>query len=293
MTRLQKKCLIAAAGAHLLVVVVLLCSGFIRSKPQTDDTQILTVIPDTTFFDAPNSGVKNAQTPPPTPITKPPEPTPPTPEPPKPEVKVIEPVKPVEPVKVPDPIKPEEVKLPEKPDAEIPKPKPPKKPHEITVDLKKVTRDNQQAQKDAAEAEAKAEKATRDARRKAAEAFKIAAHTISQKSSSATTVEMPGAGSVSYANYASVVKSIYERAWTPPDDTASDDANVKVSVTIANDGRVIESHIVDESGDGKVDGSIRRTLDRVTFIAPFPEGAKEKERTFKINFNLKAKRLLG
>jgi TonB family protein len=292
MTRLQKKCLIAAAGVHLLVVVVVLCSGFITSKPKPDTTELLDVIPSTLIDAAMSSGVKSAQTPPPTPVTQPPEPTPPTPEPPKPEVKLIEPVKPVEPVKPPDPIKPEEVKLPEKPDAEIPKPKPPKK-HEIKIDLTKVTRDNQQAKQEAAEAEAKAEKAARDARRKAAEAFKMAAHTISQKSSSATTIEMPGSGSVSYANYASVVKSIYERAWTPPDDTASDDANVKVSVTIANDGRVIESHIVDESGDGKVDGSIRRTLDRVTFIAPFPEGAKEKERTFKINFNLKAKKLLG
>jgi TonB family protein len=292
MTRLQKKCLIAAAGTHLLVVVVLLCSGFITSKPKPDTTELLDVIPSTLIDAAMSSGVKSAQTPPPTPITKPPEPTPPTPEPPKPVVKQVEPVKPVEPVKVPDPIKPEEVKLPEKPDAEIPKPKPPKK-HEIKVELTKVTRDNKQAEKDAAEAALKAEKEAKRVRDLKLKAFQNAARSIKQNSSSATTVEMPGAGSVSYANYASVVKSIYERAWTPPDDTASDDANVKVSVTIANDGRVIESHIVDESGDGKVDGSIRRTLDRVTFIAPFPEGAKEKERTFKINFNLKAKRLLG
>ena len=45
MTRLQKKCLIAAAGTHLLVVVVVLCSGFITSKPKVDDTQVLDVIP--------------------------------------------------------------------------------------------------------------------------------------------------------------------------------------------------------------------------------------------------------
>jgi hypothetical protein len=40
-----------------------------------------------------------------------------------------------------------------------------------------------------------------------------------------------------------------------------------------------------------VDKSVQRTLDRVTFIAPFPEGAKDKQRTYTINFNLKAKRL--
>jgi len=70
-------------------------------------------------------------------------------------------------------------------------------------------------------------------------------------------------------------------------------ANTKVSVTIGHDGSVISSRILNPSGDSRVDASVRRTLDRVTFVAPFPEGAKEKERTFIINFNLKAKRLLG
>jgi TonB family protein len=98
---------------------------------------------------------------------------------------------------------------------------------------------------------------------------------------------------VSYAIYASVVKRIYDAAWTPPADAASDTANVKVSVTIARDGTVVSSHILDRSGDSEVDATVRRTLDRVTFVAPFPDGATEKERTFIINFNLNAKRMLG
>jgi TonB family protein len=64
-------------------------------------------------------------------------------------------------------------------------------------------------------------------------------------------------------------------------------------VTIASDGTVITARIVTPSGDAGVDNSIQRALDRVTFIAPFPEGAKEKERIFIIKFNLKAKRMLG
>ena len=104
---------------------------------------------------------------------------------------------------------------------------------------------------------------------------------------------MPGDSSAAYANYASVVKSIYEQAWMPPDDAANDDANTKVSVTIASDGTVITARIIGASGDSGVDATIQRTLDRVTFIAPFPDGAKEKERTYIINFNLKAKRMLG
>jgi len=103
---------------------------------------------------------------------------------------------------------------------------------------------------------------------------------------------MPGNSSAAYANYASVVKSVYEQAWTPPDDTASDDANTKVSITIASDGTVVSARILTPSGDASVDASIQRTLDRVTFIKPFPEGAKEKERIYIINFNLKAKRML-
>ncbi len=284
MTRLQKKCLIAAAGAHLLVVVVLLCSGFITSKPKPDTTELLDVIPSTLIDATMSSGVTSAQTPPPTPITKPPEPTPPTPEPPKPEVKPIEPVKPPEPIKVPDPIKPEEVKLPEKPDAEIPTPKPPKK-HEIKVDLKKVTRDNQQAKQEAAEAAAKAEKEAKRIRDQKLKAIQIAMHSIKENSSTSTEINLSGNSSVAYANYGAVVISVYHHAWTPPDNMASATAVVSFSVTIARDGTVIESHIVTPSGDASVDNAIRRMLNRVTFIHEFPEGSKDRERTYPIDFN--------
>ena len=142
--------------------------------------------------------------------------------------------------------------------------------------------------------EADAQRAAAKAAKLRAKAIANAARAIKENASSATAVDtMPGTGSVSYANYASVVKSIYEQAWTPPDDTASDDAITKVSVTIGSDGTVISSRILNPSGDARVDGSVQRTLDRVTFVAPFPDGAKEKERTFIINFNLKAKRMLG
>ena len=63
--------------------------------------------------------------------------------------------------------------------------------------------------------------------------------------------------------------------------------------TIANNGRVISARIIERSGDGGVDRSVQKTLDRVTEIAPFPDGSTDRERTYIINFNLKAKRLLG
>jgi TonB family protein len=287
MTRLQKKCLIAAAGTHLLVVVVLLCSGFITSAPKQDDTQVLVILPSDVMFNVPNSGAKNAPTPPPTPVIKPPEPTPPIPDPPKPVVTPPAPVKVVEPVKPP-----EDVKLVKDPEISIPPPKPPKQ-HVIKVNKELVTVDNRQAQKEAAAAAEKAAREEKRLRDQKLKAIRDIARNVKDSSSAATTVDMPGASSVSYANYASYVKTIYERAWTPPDDTTSDDAVVKVSVTISRDGSVATSRIINPSGDKRVDASVQRTLDHIDFIREFPDGAKEKEKTFIINFNLKAKRMLG
>ena len=282
MNRLEQKCLIATVGFHLLLVLVLLFgSAFFSPRAKPDDTQVLDVIPANLIDAKFNSGVKSAPPPPPTPpVVQPPQPvvTPPTPEPPKPE-----PVKPPE----PEPPKPEKIS----PEALEPVVKPkPVKPHEIKVDLTQVVH-KVPKNTDATAAEERRE-AAKEARRRAA-AFAAAARSIKDHSSSATTVELFGTSSVSYANYVSVVKSVYEQAWTPPDDTASDDANTRVSVTIGRDGSVITARILDPSGDASVDRSVQRTLDRVTFVAPFPDGAKEKERTFIINFNLKAKRMLG
>jgi TonB family protein len=124
-------------------------------------------------------------------------------------------------------------------------------------------------------------------------AIKSALRALRANLSSSTTIDMPGNSSAAAANYAQVVKSVYEQAWTPPDDATSDDANVRVRVTIGSDGTVISAHVIGPSGDAGVDSSVRNTLDRVQFIAPFPSGSADTERTYIINFNLKAKRLLG
>jgi len=300
MNRLQKKCLVAAAGMHFLVVVVLLCSGFMTSKPKPDESQVLDVIPSKLVDAALQSGVRSAQPSPPTPPVKPPEPTPPPPEPPKPEVKHIEPPKPVEPVKVQEPIEPEV----SKPDIHT-EPKPPKPPHKIVMELKPVVRNKttepdhreEEAKKAELEAERKAEReAAREAKRAwdaRNKAIVSAATSIRDNASSAMNVELHGDNTVAYANYASIVKSVYTQKWMLPDTAANDEANVKVSVTIARDGQVIEAHIIERSGDSSLDASVQRTLDRVRDIAPFPDEATDKERTYIINFNLKAKRLLG
>jgi TonB family protein len=192
--------------------------------------------------------------------------------------------------RVEDFFKPAPVKLP--PDelkAVEPATKP--APKKIEVSLKTVVRDTSKPTPDTTAAdEAREAKRLRDQRTKA---LKSALTSIKENASSATTVEMPGNGSVSYANYASVVKSIYDRAWTPPTDMTSDDVTTKVTVTIGRDGRVISSRIIERSGESRVDASVQRVLDRVDFVAPFPDGATEKERTFTIYFNPQAKRMNG
>ena len=69
MNRLQKKCVIATAGVHLLLIVILFVGpAFFYSKPKADDLQVLDVIP-ANLIDAPfNSGVANATPPPPAPV---------------------------------------------------------------------------------------------------------------------------------------------------------------------------------------------------------------------------------
>ena len=56
---------------------------------------------------------------------------------------------------------------------------------------------------------------------------------------------------------------------------------------------VISARVVTRSGDASVDRSVERGLERVTFIGPFPDGAKEPEKTFILTFNLKSKRMNG
>ena len=289
MNRLQKKCLIATAGLHLLLVLVLLFgSAFFTHHEKPDETQLLDVIPPNVIDAAFNSGVKNAQAPAPTPPQPPTPPkaavTPPTPPPPTPVPTPPAPtlIQRVEKIFTPEP----KQLTPDEPSEPATKPK----EHKIKVDLTPVKRTTPKVTPDTSDADAR--EAAKAAKQRA-RAIAAAARAIKDNASSATTVEMPGTGSVSYANYASVVKSIYERAWRAPDDTANDDANTRVSVTIGSDGTVISSRILDRSGDSKVDASVQRTLDNVNFVAPFPDGAKEKEKTFIINFNLKQKRMLG
>jgi TonB family protein len=275
MNRLQKKCLIATAGFHLTLLLVLIFgSAFFSERSKPDDLQVLDVIPATAIDAAFTSGVKNAQPPAPTPIAKPIEqPTPVVKSEPQSVVKPVQPITPPEKI-TPDELAPVKIEKPE--------------PHKIQVDLtvaKRTTPKNT--------AQTSPDDSQRKLAQQRARAAQTALRNLKYNLTTGTEINLPGNSSAAYANYASIVKSIYDAAWTPPDNTASDDANTKVSVTIARDGTVISARITEKSGDATVDATVQRTLDRITFIAPFPDDAKDKERTYIINFNLKSKRMLG
>ncbi|MCZ7637374.1 MAG: TonB C-terminal domain-containing protein [Verrucomicrobia bacterium] len=114
---------------------------------------------------------------------------------------------------------------------------------------------------------------------------------LQQNLSSSTSVTVPGTGGATYASYSSYVDLIYRTAWAPlkPRETTEASASVLVRVVIARDGTVISSEIRRRSGNAALDQSVRATLDRVRTIGrPFPEGARDSQREFDIEFNLQS-----
>ncbi|MGA2243471.1 MAG: TonB family protein [Verrucomicrobiota bacterium] len=263
------------------MLVVLLCSAFIRPATKPDTTPVLDLIPTKAIDALLSAGTAATQPPPPAPPLKTPDqPPPPAPAPPTAEVKHVEPA-PAEPVKPPETTEPEVTKPEETP-------KPPK--HVVTVDLtKKVTRNTPKpTDESAAEAEKAAEKAAKEAQRlrdQRAREIQRAANNILNNESSSTEVNLPGNSSESYANYGVIVVSVYHQRWVPPENMNSESAVVNFTVTIARDGSVISSHITSPSGDPNIDRAVQRMLDRVTFIHEFPEDTKDRERTYHIDFN--------
>ena len=283
MNRLQKKCVVASTGMHLLLVaVVFIGPAFSRTKPGEDIREI-DFVP-TILVDANVAGGGNPNARPPAPVATPqPQPQPPAPQP-----KPAAP--PPEPKKLPEPDKSTE------PDPNsFAETKKPRKPHIVTTP---TTRPKEKtAPKPSTDTQAQEQKQLADARRKAGQELIRAAGDIRQGTSSATAIDEdfgPGGGGPAYAGFASWVQKIYQDAWIAPEDTASDASVTKARVTIANDGHVISSEIIDRSGDRQMDSSVQRTLDRVTTVGrPFPEGVKDKQRSYILKFDLKVKRGLA
>ncbi len=289
MNRLQKKCFIASAGFHLTLLLILFVGpAFLSKKNPADNMPVLDLIP-SKAVDAAMSGGGNPNVklpPPPTAAheeVQPPQPKP-TPQPPeivKPEPKEIQ---------KPEPQKIERTEI-KPPDSKEKNPFAENK-HKIEVSTTIVKRTANKPTTNTKPTDDSEAKAREQAARIAA-SLRSTARNLRGGLSSATTVEIPGPGGEAYANYEQIVKSIYTQAWIIPDDVTDDEATAKVSVVIARDGTVISAEITKSSGNAAADKSVQFTLNRIKFVAPFPEGAKHKERKFNLSFNVKAKRLLG
>lgn len=286
MNRLQKKCVVASAGFHLLLLLIVLVGpAFLSSHDQADNLPVLDFVPFKTVDAMVSGGGSPAAKPAaPAPLPQPAVPAPqPAPEPLKPEPEPKETVK-------------ESTKESVKEAKTDPDSLEPAKEHRHKVDVSTtlVKRSSEEFSQSKARADAEARERAAEARRQTAAAISQAVRGIQSGLSGGTTIELkgPGGGGVPYANWAQAVKSVYDAAWILPTGIASDSATAKVTVTIARDGTVISARIVDRSGSTVVDQSVQAALDRVKYAAPLPDDAREDQRTITIYFDVKAK-LLG
>jgi TonB family protein len=314
MDRLQKKCFMASTGTHALLACILMFGSafFIQKQKPVDVSEMpkLRMIPGKLVDDLLSGGGGNpnlkitderikgetmrpeeVQEPaPPAPQPKQ-EPTPPAP-------KKVEPTPPkkAEPVIEKTPPKTDNLKLvptvrkngkePVKVSATDPK------DSDITKFLKPASISPAEKLRRQAEAEAKAYAAAETKRReslgKALDNMKTG---LRAGFTDGTVVEVGGPGGEAYANYAQFVKEVYENAWNIPTDFLDQNATTVVTVVIDRSGNVIHASVQTKSGSTTLDRSVQRALDRVKFVAPFPEGAKDEKRTFTIDFNVKGKQL--
>ena len=220
------------------------------------------------------------------PQPRPPEPVQARPQP-RPKERVVEPPK-------PEPRK-EEAKQ------EAPKPAPKPKAVEVAkkaepkiapLELKRTTRKEMQKTKGTSKAADAEAKRRADAIAKIAKQFGGAEQSLRAGFKGGTKMEVWGPGGEAYAGYEAFVQAVYDDAWETTHILDYDGA-VRVTVTIRRTGDVISAYITRGSGTSVVDKSVQRALDRVKFVAPFPAGSKDQQRTFNITFDLKAKRILG
>lgn len=274
MSRLQKKCFIGATGMHVFLLLLLVVGPAFISSDKVDDSPVLEfrpmILTDDKLSNPGATAPRATPQPQPQPQVQPPPPQP------QPQVRQPDPPK----IDVPKVTKPD-------PDAIEAKPTPKRHQPQVSDRIVKIPRDVKTPSRPTTST------ANNQRQQEVAKVIKNIKGNLSQT----TTVEMPegpgGGSGPSYANYAQEVRRVYTQAWSIPSDVDDDEATVKVSVVIARSGQVVSSRITQSSGSPAVDRSIQATLDRVTFVAPFPAGAKDSQRTFIISFSLKAKKLLG
>jgi TonB family protein len=94
-------------------------------------------------------------------------------------------------------------------------------------------------------------------------------------------------------NYSQAVLGAFDDAWNPPPELKEDRAITVIRVVVHRTGRIVEARITKRSNIHLMDFSVQSALEAVKSLPPFPEGARDLERTFTIEFNLKVKRGSG
>jgi outer membrane biosynthesis protein TonB len=313
MNRLQRKCFIASAATHgLLLILLFAAPAMTFLKKENPNIPVLTFLPSVATDQMIVGGGNPTATQPPAPLpAAPPEPAPkvepsapPTPAPrPKsepvdePKVDVAKPVKEPKPEVEPpakavskngaEPAKTKK-ETPKTEAAESTSKKPDAWKPSFTLSKRNQSNSRNREAKARAEAVARAAAAQRAFSAKVQESLKA----LGSSFSPGTSIEVPGAGGALFANYKLIVEAKYQQAWITPEEVSEGTAVAKAKIVIRRDGTVIESRIVKPSGIRAMDKSVERALE-LKFIAPFPEDSKDTERVFLINFDLKTKRSLG
>jgi len=288
MDRLQKKCFIGSAGAHLLLGLTLFVGpAFLMVKHPPDSTPILDFVPFvTTDAQMSGGGNPNVHSAPPAPPA-PPQPPQAQPQPAQPRQELAHQPEPAQPA--PRETRPEQ----DTPDLTSDRPR-----HKIEVSTKPVVRRRDSAADSTAHSERQAREQARaqaEYRQHLAQEVDEAASAIGNGVAVGTDFRLRGrgGGGLPYANWEQAVASVYSRAWLVPDGVTDDNATVSATVTIARDGSVVSAHITHSCGNAGVDRSVQAALDRVTHVAPLPPSATEDQRTVPLNFNVRARRLMG
>ena len=290
MTRTQKKCLVASLGTHgLLLLLLIVGPAFFELNQKPETHRFVTMIPVNVLDNALSHDAGNAQpAPPPAPASQPQPPTP-LPIPPVPSQAQPTPAPPV--VQRPQP-QPKPDPLPPVKNGEIFKPVTPKTP--TTSEFTPVSGPTPKP---------KAKTPTTPADTSAIQLAnaQAIANRLNKRISKLNSVLAddnsvqisPGADTgEAVANYRDVVFSVYYVAWQAPASVTQESATVTARITISRDGRVTHHEVTKPSGNAAMDRTIDKTLENVTFVAPFPAGSEDPERTYSIKFDISAKQTM-
>jgi TonB family protein len=291
MTRLQKKCFVFSACLHGLLAGIVFCSAAFRTRPEPEDLQVLSMIPASLLDRAGGAGGG-------TPAPRTPAPLPPAavaPEPAAVVVKHVEAPKPREETPAPRPSpRPPPVETPDPPHDTQNAQRAAKPVHEIHVSYATAS-SVKKKQTENAETSASSPASEQKRLKQVESSLSQLASGVQTSGADKTIVDVSniGGGGESFANYREAIYSIYYHGWITQDSVADQVGGPVARIVVARDGSVLSAELVTPSGDRLLDKSVERVLRLVTKLPPFPKDARDEERTFRIRFNLDAKKASG